>query len=85
MTDSTAMQLLLGLQTQYNNHIANLINQRVKGVIINGEALEIKLGYSASSNLFFIGVSHIKTGLAISDSYSSYDAALTVYNNINSN
>jgi len=82
MTDSTSNQLLVALQTQYTNFINNLASQRVKGVIISGEAIEVQLLYSAVANVWSINILHIKTGLAVSDSYSSYANALAVYNNI---
>jgi len=85
MVDSTANQLLTKLQTDFTNYQNNINNQRIKrikGVIINNNALLVQLLYSASNNSWSINVTHVLTGLAVSDFYTSYQLGLDVYNAI---
>jgi hypothetical protein len=82
MTDSTGAQLLSQLQTTFTNYITNLANQRIKGVIISGEALEVRLIYSAGDNIWSVMAIHVKTGLTSGDTYSSYANGLAAYNSI---
>jgi len=82
MTDSTGSQLLNQLQTYFTGYINNLTNQRVKGVLINGEALTVNLIYNYTSDTYSVVVSHMKTGLSVSDGYTTYANALAAYNSI---
>jgi hypothetical protein len=82
MTDSTGGQLLSQLQTTFTNFITNLANQRIKGVVISGEALEVKLILGAADNSWSVMIIHIKTGLTSGDNYTSYANALAAYNSI---
>jgi len=82
MTDSTGSQLLNNLQTYFTGYINNLANQRIKGVLINGEALMVSLTYNYTNDTFSVVVSHMKTGLSVSDGYTTYANALAAYNSI---